>query len=164
MAGFVLLVAAMAAGPPAAAQETSEQLLQRVNSQINNISTLELQDQLWQRPDTVVIDVCTPREILLPVFEHTDTGAWLETWETFEALGAATVVPGHGTPTDMAEVRRYTRDYLADLRAQIRSLIDDGGTLQDVYQVDQSAYAHLDTFDELARLNASTVFRAMAFE
>ena len=101
---------------------------------------------------------------LLPVFEETDTGAWLETWPGFEALGAEIVVPGHGVPTDMAEVRRYTHDYLAYMREQIRELIDSGGTLQDVYKIDQSAFAHLDTFDELARLNASTMFRAMEFE
>jgi glyoxylase-like metal-dependent hydrolase (beta-lactamase superfamily II)/rhodanese-related sulfurtransferase len=101
---------------------------------------------------------------LLPVFEETDTGAWLETWPKLEALGAEIVVPGHGVPTDMAQVRRYTHDYLAYMRQQIGQLIEDGGTLQDVYQVDQSAYRHLDTFDELARRNASTMFRAMEFE
>jgi hypothetical protein len=73
-------------------------------------------------------------------------------------------VPGHGTPTDMAEVTRYTRDYLADVRAQIGALLEDGGSLEDVHKIDQSAYRHLDTFDELARLNASTIFRAMEFE
>lgn len=101
---------------------------------------------------------------LLPVFEDTDTAAWLETWEKFEALGAEIVIPGHGTPTDMAEVTRYTRDYLADMRGQIGELLANGGTLQDVHRVDQSRYRHLDTFDELARLNASMIFRAMEFE
>lgn len=101
---------------------------------------------------------------LLPVFEHTDTAAWLDTWGTFEALGAEIVIPGHGTPTDMAEVTRYTRDYLAYMRTQIGALIDSGGGLEEVSKIDQSAYAHLDTFDELARLNASIIFRAMEFE
>ena len=101
---------------------------------------------------------------LLPVFEHTDTVAWIETWQAFEALGARIVVPGHGTPTDMAEVTRYTRDYLVEMRQQIGALLEEGGSLQDVHKVDQSAYRHLDTFDELARLNASTIFRAMEFE
>jgi glyoxylase-like metal-dependent hydrolase (beta-lactamase superfamily II)/rhodanese-related sulfurtransferase len=101
---------------------------------------------------------------LLPVFEHTDTAAWIETWAEFEALGAQIVVPGHGTPTNMTEVTRYTRDYLADIRAQIGALLEDGGSLEDVHKIDQSAYRHLDTYDELARLNASTIFRAMEFE
>jgi glyoxylase-like metal-dependent hydrolase (beta-lactamase superfamily II)/rhodanese-related sulfurtransferase len=101
---------------------------------------------------------------MLPVFEHTDTAAWVETWNRFEALGAETVIPGHGTPTDMATVTRYTRDYLVDVRGKIGALIEAGGSLEDVYTVDQSAYRHLDTYDELARLNASTIFRAMEFE
>jgi glyoxylase-like metal-dependent hydrolase (beta-lactamase superfamily II)/rhodanese-related sulfurtransferase len=101
---------------------------------------------------------------LLPVFEDTDTAAWLETWETFVALGAEIVVPGHGVPTTMEQVTRYTRDYLVDLRRQVAELLDAGGSLADIHKIDQSAYRHLDTFDELARLNASLVFRAMEFE
>jgi glyoxylase-like metal-dependent hydrolase (beta-lactamase superfamily II)/rhodanese-related sulfurtransferase len=101
---------------------------------------------------------------LLPVFEHTDTAAWLETWDTFESLGAEVVVPGHGSPTDMAEVTKYTKDYLVDMREQIGALIEDGGSLADIHKIDQSAYRHLDTYDELARLNASMIFRAMEFE
>jgi glyoxylase-like metal-dependent hydrolase (beta-lactamase superfamily II)/rhodanese-related sulfurtransferase len=103
-------------------------------------------------------------ERLLPVFEGTDTGAWLETWARFAALGAEIVVPGHGGPTDMAEVTRYTRDYLAYMREQIGALIEAGAGLEDAGKVDQSAYAHLDTYDELARLNAGMIFRAMEFE
>ncbi len=51
-------------------------------------------------------------ERLLPVFEDTDTAGWLESWKAFEALCALYVIPGHGHPTNMAQVRRYTRDYL----------------------------------------------------
>jgi glyoxylase-like metal-dependent hydrolase (beta-lactamase superfamily II)/rhodanese-related sulfurtransferase len=101
---------------------------------------------------------------LLPVFEDTDTAAWIETWETFAALGAEVVVPGHGDPTTMDVVTLYTRDYLVYMREQIGALLDEGGTLADIHRIDQSPYRHLDTFDELARLNASLIFRAMEFE
>ena len=101
---------------------------------------------------------------LLPIFEHTDTAAWIETWEHFAALGAKYVVPGHGDPTNMAEVTRFTRDYLVYLREKIGEVIEDGGDLQQAYGVDQSPYAHLDTFYELAIPNADRVFRAMEFE
>lgn len=103
-------------------------------------------------------------ERLLPVFEHTDTGAWVETWDRFASLGAEIVIPGHGGPTSMEEVTKYTRDYLVYMRQQVGALLDEGGSLEDVQQIDQSAYRHLDTFDELAALNASRVFRAMEFE
>jgi len=101
---------------------------------------------------------------LLPVFEHTDTAAWIETWERFAELGAEIVIPGHGDPTDMEKVTRYTVGYLKDVRAQIGTMIEDGGTLEDVYSIDQSKYRHLDTFEELSNLNASIIFRHMEFE
>lgn len=104
-------------------------------------------------------------ERLLPIFEETDTAAWLESWDDgFEALGATYVIPGHGHPTNMAQVRRYTKDYLVYLRARIREHLDAGGTLQDAYYVDQSPYAHLDTFEELATRNAGRVYEQMEWE
>ena len=103
-------------------------------------------------------------ERLLPLFDNTNTAAWIKTWDKFEALGAQTIIPGHGGPTNIAEVTKYTKDYLVYLRAKITEVIKNGGSLSDAYQVDQSPYAHLDTFDELARVNAGMVFRAMEFE
>ena len=52
----------------------------------------------------------------------------------------------------------------ATCASQVAALLDEGGGLEDIHKIDQSAYRHLDTYDELARLNASTVFRAMEFE
>ena len=103
-------------------------------------------------------------ERLLPIFDDTDTAAWLESWENFEALGATYVIPGHGHPTNMDQVRRYTKDYLVYLRGKIRAHLDSGGTLEKAYYVDQSPYAHLDTFDQLATRNAGRVFEQMEFE
>jgi len=101
---------------------------------------------------------------LLPIFEETDTAAWIETWDKFAALGAVHVIPGHGDPTNMEEVTKYTLDYLVYLRGKIGEVIDEGGDLQQAYDVDQSQFSHLDTFHELSRLNADQVFRAMEFE
>ena len=101
---------------------------------------------------------------MLPLFEHTDSKAWIETWDRFEALGAEVVIPGHGGPTDMATVRKYTRDYLVYLREKVGEVIDNGGTLQDAYEIDQSPYMHLPTAEFLAKRNAGQVFRSMEFE
>ncbi len=104
-------------------------------------------------------------ERMLPIFQDTYTADWLETWDTaFEALGATYVIPGHGHPTNMDQVRRYTRDYLIFLRAQIQNHMESGGELADAYYVDQSPYSHLDTFEELATKNAGRVFEQMEFE
>ncbi|WP_299029698.1 MBL fold metallo-hydrolase [uncultured Sulfitobacter sp.] len=104
-------------------------------------------------------------ERMLPIFEDTMTADWIETWETaFEPLGATYVIPGHGHPTNMAQVRRYTRDYLVYLRKQVGTLLDEGGGLAEAYYVDQSPYANLDTFEELATKNAGRVYEQMEFE
>jgi glyoxylase-like metal-dependent hydrolase (beta-lactamase superfamily II)/rhodanese-related sulfurtransferase len=101
---------------------------------------------------------------MLPIFEDTDTASWIAVWDKFEALGAEIVIPGHGGPTDMATVRKWTRDYLVHLREKVAEVIQAGGSLDDAYQVDQAAYLHLHTADELARSNAGRVYRAMEFE
>ncbi len=103
-------------------------------------------------------------ERLLPIFDDTDTAGWLESWEVFEALKATYVIPGHGHPTNMDQVRRYTKDYLVYLRGLIGKLLEEGGTLEEAYYVDQSPYAHLDTFEQLATRNAGRVFEQMEFE
>ena len=101
---------------------------------------------------------------LLPVFEDTDTAAWLETWEKFAALGARIVIPGHGEPTNMEEVTKYTKGYLTYLRNKVREHIDNGGDDIGASDIDQSPYSHLDTFKELAGRNAVRVFTMMEFE
>ncbi|WP_051153810.1 MBL fold metallo-hydrolase [Litoreibacter arenae] len=104
-------------------------------------------------------------ERMLPIFADTYTADWLETWDAeFEPLNATYVIPGHGHPTNMAQVRRYTKDYLEYLRGKVGELIEEGGGLAEAYYVDQSPYAHLDTFEELATKNAGRVFEQMEFE
>lgn len=122
--------------------------------------------QVWLPEQKLVIagDMAF-HERLPPIFEDTDTAGWIETWEgPFEGLGALYVIPGHGHPTNMAQVRRYTRDYLVDLRERIAEVIDRGDGLAEAFYVDQSDYAHLDTFEELATRNAGRVFEAMEWE
>ncbi|MFI9651631.1 MBL fold metallo-hydrolase [Guyparkeria halopsychrophila] len=102
---------------------------------------------------------------MLPIFEYTDTAAWLETWPKFaEVAEGKTIIPGHGTPTDLETVEHYTKDYLVFLRTEIGKIIDEGGSLQDAYELDQSQFSHWHTFDELAGQNAGRVFQKMEFE
>ena len=101
---------------------------------------------------------------LLPVFEHTDTDGWIESWQAFLDLNAEIVIPGHGGPTNYDEVTKYTRDYLVFMREKISEVIDAGGDLQEAYDIDQSRYSHLDTYYELAKQNAGRIYREMEFE
>ncbi len=114
--------------------------------------------------DLIITGDMAFHERLLPIFEDTYTAAWLESWDKFAAMNVTHVIPGHGGPTSMAEVTRYTRDYLVYLRGKVRELLDAGGSLKDAYDIDQSPYAHLDTFHELAARNAERVYREMEFE
>lgn len=115
--------------------------------------------------DLVIAGDMAFHERMLPIFEDTYVLDWLETWDTaFEPLGATYVIPGHGHPTNMDQVRRYTKGYLEYLRAKIGELIDNGGGLAEAYYVDQTPYTHLDTFEELATKNAGRVYEQMEFE
>jgi glyoxylase-like metal-dependent hydrolase (beta-lactamase superfamily II) len=120
---------------------------------------------IWLPEKKLVISGDTAfHERMLPIFEDTDTARWVEVWDRFEALGATTVIPGHGGPTDMTTVRKWTRDYLVYLREKVAEVIRKGGSLDDAYKIDQSPYMHLHTADELARSNAGRVYRSMEFE
>ncbi|SEL24406.1 Glyoxylase, beta-lactamase superfamily II [Roseovarius nanhaiticus] len=121
---------------------------------------------LWLPKQSLVIsgDMAF-HERMLPIFADTMTADWLETWDTaFEPLEATYVIPGHGHPTNMDQVRRYTKDYLEYLRDQVGAVMDEGGGLAEAYYVDQSPYTHLDTFEELATKNAGRVFEQLEFE
>ncbi len=104
-------------------------------------------------------------ERIPPIFDETIVADWIETFEgAFADLDALYVIPGHGHPTSMAQVRRFTSDYLIYLRKMIGEHIDAGGDLAGAYYVDQSPYAHLHTFEELATRNAGRVYEQMEFE
>ncbi|MGK0273418.1 MAG: glyoxylase-like metal-dependent hydrolase (beta-lactamase superfamily II), partial [Cocleimonas sp.] len=101
---------------------------------------------------------------LMPIFENTDTAGWVETWDKIEALGANIIIPGHGGPTNIKEVTKYTKDYLVYMRSEVEKILDDGGSELDAYKIDQSKFSHLDTFNELALQNAGRIYRIMEFE
>ena len=104
-------------------------------------------------------------ERLLPIFSHTNTKEWIDTWDNeFEKLNPIYVIPGHGHPTNMEQVRKYTRNYLVYLREKIGTFIESGGELKDAYYVDQTPFSHLQTFKELATRNAGRVYEEMEFE
>jgi glyoxylase-like metal-dependent hydrolase (beta-lactamase superfamily II) len=103
-------------------------------------------------------------ERLLGIFPDTDVLAWLRSFEAMAQLEPSIVVPGHGRPTNLAEITRYTYDYLQFLVDEVNRILENDGDLSDAYAIDQSAYAHLDTFDELAVKNAGRVYQALEME
>ena len=100
-------------------------------------------------------------ERLLGIFPDSDVDAWIDSFDRMASLEPVIVIPGHGRPTDMDTLRYYTQGYLQFLRAEIETILDHDGDLSDAYEIDQSAYSALDTFDELAQKNAGRLFRQM---
>jgi rhodanese-related sulfurtransferase/glyoxylase-like metal-dependent hydrolase (beta-lactamase superfamily II) len=103
-------------------------------------------------------------ERMPPLFDDTDTAAWLDTWTKFEAMGAKYVIPGHGVATNMEAVTKVTKGYLSFLREKVGEIMKRGGTMQDAYNIDQTGFADLDTYHELHKINAGMMFRKMEFE
>ena len=101
---------------------------------------------------------------LLPIFKITETLKWLEAWEKLAALKAKIVIPGHGDVTDMPTVEKYTKGYLVYMREKISEIVENDGGLNEAYEIDLSAYEHLDTFKELGKQNIARLFGQMEFE
>ena len=103
-------------------------------------------------------------ERILGVGGQSSITHWPAAFEAVAATGAAHVVPGHGHATDMARARADTYGYLMNLREKIAAHIEAGGNALGAVEVDQSAFAHLEQFDSLARRNAQTAFEQMEWE
>ncbi|TCP27469.1 MBL fold metallo-hydrolase [Rhodovulum adriaticum] len=101
---------------------------------------------------------------VLGVMEFSNSAAWLAAFDAVAALDPVHVVPGHGPVTDLATATRDTRDYLSNLRDRMRAHIDAGGDIIGSVDVDQSAFADLDNFDQLAGRNAQEVYSQMEWE
>ena len=116
------------------------------------------------KQDVIIAGDMAFHQRMLPIFPETETLKWVETFDLLVATGARHVIPGHGEPTDMATVTRETKDYLIYLQDEARKLLDDDLGLDEAYQIDQSAYRHLDTFEELAKKNAGRIFQELELD
>lgn len=120
---------------------------------------------VWLPDESVLIagDIAFHQR-LLGIFPDTDVDGWIESFDELLALNPAIVVPGHGAPTTVEPLQRYTQDYLAYLRDEVARILEEGGDLNDAYDIDQSDYSDLDTFDELALKNAGRLYRMMELD
>jgi glyoxylase-like metal-dependent hydrolase (beta-lactamase superfamily II)/rhodanese-related sulfurtransferase len=121
--------------------------------------------QLWLPAQKLLISGDSAfNERLLPILGHTDTQGWIETWDKIEALEPNIIIPGHGAPTDLATVTKFTKDYLVYMRSEIEKVLDEDGGLNEAYAIDQTRYHDWGTYNELYRQNASRMFKQMEFE
>ncbi|MEO1890607.1 MAG: rhodanese-like domain-containing protein [Candidatus Thioglobus sp.] len=121
--------------------------------------------QLWLPEQKLLISGDTAfNERMLPIFLHTNAAAWIETWDKIEALEPEIIIPGHGEPTDLATITKFTKDYLVYMRGEVEKVFDDDGGLYEAYNIDQSMFRDRGTFKELHKQNAERIFKQMEFE
>ncbi len=103
-------------------------------------------------------------ERMLGVIEVSSSRDWLEAFAAVARLEPLHVVPGHGMPTTLERAREDTDGYLRFLRGAVRRHMDEGKEITTVGTIDQSAYAHLLNFEQLAGRNAQKVFAELEWE
>lgn len=121
--------------------------------------------QLWLPEQRLLISGDTAfNERMLPIFPHTNAAEWIQTWDKIEALNPNIIIPGHGEPTDLATITKFTKDYLVYMRTEVEKLIDEDGGLYEAYNIDQSMFRDRGTYRELHKQNAERIFKQMEFE
>jgi glyoxylase-like metal-dependent hydrolase (beta-lactamase superfamily II) len=101
---------------------------------------------------------------LLAVLPVSHVGKWIAAFDKLVALNPEAIVPGHGRPTTLDIARRETRVYLDHLHRTARAARDDGKDIETTLRADQSAFAHLVGFDQLAKRNLQQVYIEVEFE
>lgn len=142
-------------------------LMGSTNIQLMHIGASHSPDdiQLWLPEQKLLISGDTAfNERMLPIFPHTNAAAWIETWDKIEALEPELIIPGHGEPTDLATITKFTKDYLVYMRTEVEKVLDDDGGLYEAYNIDQSMFRDRGTFRELHKQNAERIFKQMEFE
>jgi len=142
-------------------------LMGSTNIQLMHIGASHSPDdiQLWLPEQKLLISGDTAfNERMLPIFPHTNVAAWIETWDKIEALEPELIIPGHGEPTDLATITKFTKDYLVYMRTEVEKVLDDDGGLYEAYNIDQSMFRDRGTFRELHKQNAERIFKQMEFE
>lgn len=103
-------------------------------------------------------------ERILGIGQQSKLTSWISIFEQMASFEPKHIVPGHGSPTNLDVATRDTYQYLANLRANIIALIDEGGDILQAPSVDQSQFSYLEQFESLAGRNAQTAFEQMEWE
>lgn len=104
------------------------------------------------------------RERLLGIIDVSVLNDWLDSFVVLEGLNPDHVVPGHGHATTLDGARRHTRDYLLNLQTRIRAVVAEAKGDRAAVAVDQSPWASLGSFDQLAKRNALAAYFQLEFE
>ena len=91
---------------------------------------------------------------------------WIYSFEKMISMvpSDVVVIPGHGTPTDLATIKRQTYDYFVELYQAVQKVVDAGGRLEDVDAIDQSKQKDRPVFSQLSKANARHIYNELMTE
>lgn len=99
------------------------------------------------------------------VIEGGNVQSWIKVFDELRRFGDATFVPGHGRPGKLEAFLFSTRDYLVMLRDHMKKMVEGGvGMLEAINRLDQSRFARLANYEDLARRNANFAFQEAEVE
>lgn len=120
---------------------------------------------LWMPNESILISGDFAfNERMLPIQTLTDVIAWIDAWPKLINLNPKIIIPGHGHPTTLKVVTKYTLDYLVFLRDTVFGILDEDGDLIDVLSVDTSEFIFMDLYRLLKVQNLERVFSKLEFE
>ena len=91
---------------------------------------------------------------------------WLTSFEKMIAMvpDDVIVIPGHGTPSDLATLKHQTYDYFVELTKQVQAIVDRDGSLEEVDAIDQSKHKDRPVFNQLSKSNARHIYKELIAE
>lgn len=122
---------------------------------------------VFVEPDQVFITGDVIFEGRIPFVGDSDSKAWLETLNRMaDKKGIRALIPGHGgLAVDPQKAITLTRDYLAFLRDQLGSGVEEMMSFDELYaSIDWSPFEKLPAFEQGNRINAYQVFLSLEKE
>jgi glyoxylase-like metal-dependent hydrolase (beta-lactamase superfamily II) len=91
---------------------------------------------------------------------NADSGRWIDALQRLLALGARTIVPGHGPVSENAKTDlQLTLDYLKHLRTTMGDAARNLEPFEEAYaKADWSRFEHLPLFKAANRINAYNTY------
>lgn len=94
------------------------------------------------------------------VVDGGNVGSWIAVFDSLARFGDVTFIPGHGVPAKLEAFQFSTREYLFTLHEHMKKMVDAGVDMQDaIERLDQSRFAKLENYEDLARRNGNTAYR-----
>jgi len=103
-------------------------------------------------------------ERMLGIGPSRDVKSWIQVFEAIAEFEPLHIVPGHGSPTDLATARRDTYDYLVYLYDNISRLVDEGADIMEATALDQSRFDYLEVSEQIAGRNAQNLYEQLELE